>query len=667
MKRDLRHEPIYAEVRAYAAQVYGEETKRAIRASSLSVSRYASKTALTTWRFDRLEGKGHSFVTLLDLASGETTSTHQNDSEGQLPAWSPDGAHLAWLQKDKGAFELLVADAGSLAQPSKVRGLSDVLVEAFTWADDSRRLLIQTADSGADLAGYQGAMAGTSGAEALPSWTPAIETPSGENRSRRLWVHDAGSGQTSCISHHLTVWEAAWAGPDGAIAIVSEGHGETAWYDAPLVRFALDGKEPTTLYRSKEQLGRPAASPSGASIAVIEAVSSDRGLTAGDVIVIKGAGEAERLAANGIAVTAIAWRDEHRLAFAGMRDFDMIIGEFDLDKGSCTEIWSSPDVTSGDPYPDFCLFGDTGFVLLVDGYHTPSTVLIIDDGKVSEVASFAPPALDSLVKESGKVEHLSWQAPDGLEIQGLVVTPEGEGPFPLVTMIHGGPIFCHRGRWLANPYYGDIQFLVRKGYALFLPNPRGSGGRGNEFAALIRGDMGGAECDDLFSGIDALVARGIADPKRLAAIGASHGGFMTAWLVTQQHRFAAAVSVAPVSNWQSQHWTSNIPRFDELFIADDPRSTSGNYLSRSPVMHAHRALTPTLVVAGMLDRCTPPGQAIEFYNALGEGKAERALLLYPEEGHRVQSLPARIDYIARVHQWFDRWMPASDDKRSHNE
>lgn len=661
--RDLRREPIYAEVRAYAAQVYGEQSNRSIRASSLSVIRDKPHAALTTWRFEQLEGKGRPVLALLDLTNGDTTYPLRDDGEHQMPAWSPDGSRMAWLQKRGRTFELVTATAASLEQSSRVEGLSGV-VEAFVWAQDCRRLLIQTADSDADLAGYQGATAGVSDTEALPSWAPTIETPAQENRSRRLWVHELESGQTACVSNQLTAWEAAWSGSDTAIAIVSDGSGETAWYEARLEQIDLRTRETRTLYRPKEQLGRPAASPSGAHVAVIEAIASDRGLIAGDVVIISDAGEIKRPHLNGIAVTALAWRNEHTLAFAGLRDFDMIVGELDLDEGSCNESWSSPDLTSGDPYPDFCLYGDTGFVLLVDGYHTPSTVLAVDKGETREIAKFAPPAAASLIDRSGRIERVSWQSADGLDIQGLVITPDGAGPFPMVTMIHGGPVFCHRGRWLANPYYGDIQFLVRKGYALFLPNPRGSGGRGDAFADRIRGDMGGAECDDLFSGIDLLDRRGIADPTRLAAIGASHGGFLTAWLVTQDQRFAAAISVAPVSNWLSQHWTSNIPRFDELFIADDPRSAGGNYIRRSPVMHAHKARTPTMVVAGMLDRCTPPSQAVEFYNALGEGEAERALLLYPEEGHRVQSLPARIDYISRVYQWFDRWMPAGTCARA---
>lgn len=657
-KHDLRADPAYAEVRDYAAQVYGEGTQQPICASGLSVTADGTKAATTAWRFDRLEGKGSPKVAVVDLATAQISYPLEDDGDNRLPKWAPDGASLAWLAKDGDHLNLVVAAADALARPKAVAGIEDV-VEAFTWAGDSRRILVQTAGSGADLAGYQGATTVPEDGDTRPSWSPTVETPDRQNRLRRLWICEQGVLQPIRVSGELNVWEAGWAGPDAIIAIVSREPGETDWYGAYLVRIELAGHAAQPLYRSSVQLGQPTASPSGASIAVIEAVASDRGLIAGDVIVIDAAhGTIRRPVLDGIAVTALSWRDERRLAFAGLRDFDMIVGEIDLETGSHTVDWASQELTSGDPYPALSLFGASGIALLVDGYRTPSTLLVLDKGTVREVATFAPPAQAALLERSGQIEPVRWQAPDGLEIHGWLVTPQrGKGPFPMVTMIHGGPVFCHRGRWLSNPYYGDIQFLVRKGYALFLPNPRGSGGRGNAFAAMVRGDMGGAECADLFSGIDALIARGVADPARLGVMGASHGGFMTAWLVTQVNRFAAAISIAPVVNWHSQHWTSNIPKFDELFLDDDPRRPNGNYFHRSPVMHAHKARTPTLVVAGMLDRCTPPGQAVEFYNALGDGQAERALLLYPEEGHRVQHLPARIDYITRVHQWFDRWMP----------
>lgn len=662
MKRDLRDDPIYGEVRDYAAQVYSPGTAQTVRATDLSVTADGTKAALTGWRFDRLEGKGRPQVALIDPANGKTTYLASPRGDDRLPRWSPDGGHLAWLSTRGGSrlFELFVAAADGLQTPSQVSGL-DGVIESVAWAADSRRLLMTTAGFAADLAGYQGATGISRAGDANASWLPIVETPDETDRWRRLWLCELGTSRAVAVGPgRLNIWDVAWAGPSAAVAVVSDGPGEADWYSAHLSLIDLSGGTARPLYRSSRQLGMPTASPSGAQVALIESVSSDRGLTAGDILVIDVArGKTARLDIGGIAVTALAWRSEGKLAFAGLRDFEMVVGEIDVASGERSERWASEELTSGDPYPGLTVFGASGIALLVDGYRTPPTLLMIDEAGTREVVSFASSAKEALLERCGRIAPVRWQAPDGLEIQGWVITPEeGKGPFPLVMMIHGGPVFCHRGRWLSHPYYGDIQFLVRKGYALFLPNPRGSSGRGNDFAAQVLGDMGGAETGDLLSGIDALVSQGIADPARLGVMGASHGGFMTSWLVTQDHRFAAAITIAPVVNWYSQHWTSNIPTFDQLFLADDPRQPAGRYFQRSPIMHAHKARTPTMVVAGVLDRCTPPGQAVEFYNALGDSKAERALLLYPEEGHRVQHLPARIDYIARVHEWFEKWMPA---------
>jgi dipeptidyl aminopeptidase/acylaminoacyl peptidase len=173
---------------------------------------------------------------------------------------------------------------------------------------------------------------------------------------------------------------------------------------------------------------------------------------------------------------------------------------------------------------------------------------------------------------------------------------------------------------------------------------------------MVVGDMGGADAEDLMAGIEALVERGIADPDRIGVTGGSYGGFMSAWLVTRTDRFAASVSLAPVIDWYSQHWTSNIGFWDRTFLGEDP-GPGGAYYARSPVMFADRVTTPTMLLAGSEDRCTPPGQAIEFHQALREHGVETALVIYPGEGHGVRKLPASIDLCARAIGWFERFMP----------
>jgi dipeptidyl aminopeptidase/acylaminoacyl peptidase len=119
---------------------------------------------------------------------------------------------------------------------------------------------------------------------------------------------------------------------------------------------------------------------------------------------------------------------------------------------------------------------------------------------------------------------------------------------------------------------------------------------------MVRGDMGGEDTHDYLRGIDALVEQGIADPKRIGVTGISYGGYMSAWLITQDQRFAAAVPISPTSNWYSQHRTSQIPCFDELFLEASASEPGGKFFDRSPVMFADRVTCPTLTLTGAKDR-----------------------------------------------------------------
>jgi dipeptidyl aminopeptidase/acylaminoacyl peptidase len=134
---------------------------------------------------------------------------------------------------------------------------------------------------------------------------------------------------------------------------------------------------------------------------------------------------------------------------------------------------------------------------------------------------------------------------------------------------------------------------------------------------------------------------------------------MTSWLITQSPRFAAAVPVAPITNYVTEELLSNIPRFVSLFLADRYNTSSGKHHERSPVMHAQKVATPTLTICGALDRCTPPAEAQQFHAALLAAGAESVLLTYPEEGHGIRHWPAAVDYAARMVTWFLKHMPPS--------
>jgi dipeptidyl aminopeptidase/acylaminoacyl peptidase len=168
--------------------------------------------------------------------------------------------------------------------------------------------------------------------------------------------------------------------------------------------------------------------------------------------------------------------------------------------------------------------------------------------------------------------------------------------------------------------------------------------------------MGGEDTYDYLTGLDALVVNGTADPKRLGVTGISYGGFMSAWLITQDTRFAAAAPISCVSNWYSQHRTSQIPHFDAMFLKGGPDQPGGHYFERSPAMHASRVRTPTLQLTGALDQNTPPTQALEFHRSLLEHGVESVLVTYPTAGHGIRSFPEVLDATTRYVGWFLKYL-----------
>jgi dipeptidyl aminopeptidase/acylaminoacyl peptidase len=237
--------------------------------------------------------------------------------------------------------------------------------------------------------------------------------------------------------------------------------------------------------------------------------------------------------------------------------------------------------------------------------------------------------------------------------------PEGGGPFPLILAVHGGPVWAFQDFW-PGVLTG---LLVERGYAILQPNPRGSWGRGRAFASAVVGDMGGADAHDVLTGVDHAVAERLADPERIGVMGGSYGGFMAAWLPCLDPRFRAAVSIAPVTDWYSERYGSNLGAWSADFLGGDPHARQAHYHERSPVLRAGTNRTPTLFTAGYRDRATPLGQAVEMHRALREQGVETDVALYPLEGHGVRTFPGIIDLSTRTIGWFERFMPPDPASR----
>ena len=569
-------------------------------------------------------------------------------ARGRLYCSSPDGRG-AFVSTDHGGGER-VTIVSATGEQLNLFSL-EARVEALEWSPDGHNLMILGADLGADVSGAEGGYA-LRGALSGPTWLPEVASSDAQNLWRRLYRwSDGQSTPTTLTSPPVNVWEASWLGNDGFVIVASDHHSEGSWYGATLRVMDATGTE-RSRHHAADQIGLPAGSPDGNRWAAIEAFCSDRGIVCGSITL--GTAEGARALDVGVEVTDIRWRDDRTIFFAGLREDQTVVGEIDVSSGEQREHWNSSELTISGWYPKAAPFPEGGACAIIEGYSRAPAIARLANGEAEVLADFAPSPSPQI---PGSMTYHRWRGRDGLEIAGWLVLPDAElRGLPLLVDIHGGPVWAHRNRYAAVLRAGSA--MVASGYALFLPNPRGSGGRGQTFARKVHRDMAGEDTHDYLAGIDSLVARGIVDPARIAVTGTSYGGFMSAWLVTQSDRFAAAVPISPVANWYSQHFATQIPAWDKAMLDGSPHQPGGQYFSRSPIFFAQGVKTPTLVLAGGRDKNTPTGQAVELYGALLEAGVETAIAIYPEDGHSLRGYPAYFNSAARIVDWCERHVRA---------
>jgi dipeptidyl aminopeptidase/acylaminoacyl peptidase len=264
---------------------------------------------------------------------------------------------------------------------------------------------------------------------------------------------------------------------------------------------------------------------------------------------------------------------------------------------------------------------------------------------------------DELLSQRARpeVERLEFTAPDGVAVEGwLMLPPAGTPPYPTVLYTHGGPYNNY-----GHNFIFDFHMLAGAGYAVLFVNYRGSSGYGTEFATQIFPDLGQLEYADLMAGVDAAVARGLADPDRLGCCGGSYGGFLTNWIVGHTRRFKAAVSEASVCNQASLYGASDIPGWQKQALGGTPREAPELYARTSPITYAHNCTTPTLLVVGENDYRCPAEQTEQFYAALKEAGCVTEMLRFPDSSHggpRIGPLPVRRAQNEALLDWFNRYL-----------
>ncbi len=261
----------------------------------------------------------------------------------------------------------------------------------------------------------------------------------------------------------------------------------------------------------------------------------------------------------------------------------------------------------------------------------------------------------------GRQEAFEYKAADGLDLQGVLVYPvdyvEGQR-YPMIAFIHGGPE-AHRSNGWNTGYSQTVQVAAAQGYVSFIPNYRGSTGRGVEFSKLDQHAYADPEFSDIVDGKLALVENGLVDTDRVGITGGSYGGYATAWSATKlSEHYAAGVMFVGISNQLSKFGTTDIP--NEMFLVHSRAWPWDDYqwmLETSPIYHVKKAKTPLLIMHGDSDTRVHPSQSMELYRYLKVlGQAPVRLVLYPGEGHGNRKAAAQLDYSMRLMRWMDHYL-----------
>ena len=405
---------------------------------------------------------------------------------------------------------------------------------------------------------------------------------------------------------------------------------------------------------------QPRYSPDGRYLAYVRGNQSARRIDGSRIVLLTLAGmKARELPASADESPALAGWAGGRMLFTEGRGTRAVLYGMPLD--------GAPMVLFQPARGTFTTFG-AGLALNRTGSHAGLAIQAPDEpveAYVMDLASNKPvrvsEANTGLARQPlGETRVIRWKsAKDGKEIEGLLTLPvnyqQGK-KYPLILNIHGGPAGAFTETFIGASGLYPLAGFAARGWAVLRANPRGSTGYGLPFRSANVDDWGGGDYTDLMSGVDAVIAMGVADPNRLAVMGWSYGGYMTNWVVTQTSRFKCAAAGAGLSDLISMWGTNDIPSVLDDYFEGTSYEQPQRYIQMSPLAHIQKATTPMLILHGEADVRVPTTQGREMYTALKRKGTPVEMVVYPRTPHGPQEPKFVLDIMRRHIDWVAKYI-----------
>ena len=612
----------------------------------------------------------------VSLETGSRRRITRGVSDGS-PKFSPDGSLLAFVRApDKGRAQVFVAssDGGEAVQVSDAKlGVLD-----YVWSPDSSRIVFVAR---VPEPGRYGT---------VPELGPDAEPA---RRFTTLRTSANGVGYTTDRPRQLFIVDVPQPGDEPLYTAAPSVADErpTAPAASPEARLLTSGEFDN---------GEPRFSPDGASIAFVSARHESRDIDLIQSVFtlsLEPGSESVRLtpADATVGVDSLAW------GHGGIHVLAMDLGPSRTDfigrsgclfhvseDGAFTRLTSDANDLSGDIHfsgddvlvldsvrgrvvlrrvtPDGTVTTEAGGDIEVSGVDvTGDTVVvafatgdstgevgIVDSGIARALTDFSAP-----LRGAGVIapRELTITARDGYPVHGWTLTPAGEGPHPVLLTIHGGPFAQY-----TVAFFDEMQVYADAGYAVVMCNPRGSAGYGVEHGRAIRQAMGTVDLTDVLDFLDgAIAANDSFDAARVGIMGGSYGGYLTAWTIAHDHRFAAAIVERGFLDPEGFVGTSDIGSFfGDEYTGTDPREMA----AQSPQSVVGQVTTPALVIHSADDLRCPLSQGERYYAALKRNGVETELLVFPGENHELSRSGRprhRLQRFEAILEWWARYLPVA--------